>query len=547
MNILKLYALLISVFHISLLYFFFGFYWDEGQNIHANILYGTITEPPYELWINESMMFQYPIISYLSNTFSTTPVYGLWHLVIMVLYVSVFAYLFLFYIQKFTKFKLYIFTLSILSLFALTAISSVYIYPTRDSILLTTAAVLLFFSDKNENKFTTFFSLCLFFIGFSLRVNSALLVLILLTIFFSLYLNSILKSLNLLKFHWLIAVFLQSIFLIYYSNSENKGVQIEITSYELALSDRHAMVSLDKMTNRKDSSLYMALNHDFFADSAQITKEFLGKMVNHDVYLKPNIKKTDMEHLNKALKGSAFNYWGLYLFYFALLSILLSKTKPHLIYKIIAFNIASFSMMGLIAMKVSMVDHLLLPWTVSSLILSIFFIVTKTVSFERKQTASFLSTLILMAIYVFLKLSNFTKDESDNYIISLKYINEVSELAENNTLLVWHSLDFLPKDIFSRSESEGLRKAYFLNIGLYTYREFAQKRIINDLGFSPLDFKSMHNKLVKHDYILLLRDDLATFLPYYYKEIYNLDIQFDKKTTFMPKYLEGIGLYSVAK
>lgn len=272
------FSLLLSIVAAGLIFVMYGFYWSDSEKIVASILQGSLVSPPYEAWFDEALLFQVPVIAFLSNCFEKIPVYGIGSIIVIVIYMSLWIHLAIRLLARQIRNNLLsLILLSILFVYSIIGICLVYGNVSIESMLLASGALFLYLDYYLFEQRKPIPLVLLFLFGCLIRVSSGGLVLIAFTLFYWLLFRNIKKTMDLLKIQWMLVIIWLLITQVYKSSSNNPGLQVQ-QFYEYAMQDRGDVIPLSEMKSRMDSMRYIALtNYFLISDSAQIKLDFIKR------------------------------------------------------------------------------------------------------------------------------------------------------------------------------------------------------------------------------------------------------------------------------
>jgi hypothetical protein len=519
------FALLASLFFISILYFVFGLYWEESMKIISAIIYGSISAPPYQVWFDESFLFQPPIFAFLSAHIKGIPVLGLWHFALVLLYTSVFLHLSVRLLSRFIPRRpFFVAFFSLLLICTFISTSLIYIHLGREAILIMSTSLLLFFDYYQTDKKKPKVLIVSFFIGCLMRVSLGVFVLSAISFLAFLYTRDLKKTLLLFRLHWLLAMACLSIILIYKFYSNNPAVVIEQT-YEYALMDRGAIVPLSEMRSAGDTIRYEALTRYFLiSDSAQISLNFIKQVVDKSKFLKFGVTHDDWDHMLGILPLFREKSTDVALFY--LILIIAAYGRKRAIVNLILFHTFCWLVVLALCMKISMYERFLLPWLAMMFIGSLLVLSFEHIVFSGRQKYSMLMILLFTSFGSFNKMKALSKEEKGYNEKALNYLNKIGKVSATQTPFIWdYTQVCFPSEIFAIRKLQVFEKSMYQTSFFMTFYRFGQERCLKKFGFSPLDCRNMGLTLKKRkqEVCFIMGDEIAEFLPRYYKAIYNID------------------------
>ncbi len=520
-------SVLAAFITIGCLQFFFGLYFEDSIKIPPVLISGYISSPPIDAWFNESMLFQPPILSYLSMLLPNIPVFGALFFILQIVILTIWNFL---SIRIFSRLYIQqpIFSLIIALLFAGFTIgtSLQYVHIDRVSLLLTGGCLLLYLDYYiTENK-QPISLLVLFIYGCTIRVSVAVLMFSFIAFLALILFRNLKKVIRVLWIPGFALSVMLGIVLINKYNSNNPAVEIEST-YEYALFDRHAILPLSAMKSAEDSIRYEALTHYFlFTDSANIKLDFVKKVIDNDLFMQPKVQQTDLNHLtNVFLPFITQNYIFLIGSYLLLIVLSIGSTRK-IFFSMVAIHLIGWLVLVIIAMKLTMYDKLFFPWITMLFGSSLVILNSEKVVF--KKYVNFISILITTGLcyIVVMNISAISKSEIENNAKADRYIKNIEGVAQKQTPILWdNSFVGIKTGIFSLHDHQVYKKCLYPTVYFIMYFPFGQKRFIDKFGFSPLDWLKMGKVLKQNNekVCFIVKDDFADFLKRYYKQLYNLN------------------------
>jgi hypothetical protein len=521
------FALLLSVLTLTIFGFVWGFYLEDSEKMTAALLYGNLAEPPTEYWFVENWLLQIPLIVFLSKCFNTVPVYGIWHLALIVVRLSTWNYLSIRIVRRMLgDHPISVTLLALLISFAINYTSLIHVYYLRDAVLLSSASLLLFLDNRiHHHKKRDIPLLVLFMWACLVRASAALLVIIPITLLVAWQEKNILASFKTLKWQWIIIL---ACFLLIEGNKwiqDNPAMQIE-QRYEYALTDRGAILPIEVMKTTKDSVRYLALTNFFLIiDSAQITNQFIASVIDHSKYGSAKINKTDFLHFTK--KGVPVIKQHLYfivLFYVLLLLILIATNRKEL-FSFVVWNISCWAVVVAIAMKLNTYPYFFQSWLGLLFGGSLWILTTKNITLSGFSRISLLVLSIIIFFQAYQTIKQHAAIEKQYNQTAKEYLNRISTITVDRTLILWdYENEYLPSALFSRNETLPLKKCIYMNLFFHTYYSFAQVRSFYLLGASQLNWAQLNYALKKRHSTtaLVMSKELGDFLPFYFKVLYGL-------------------------
>jgi len=526
------FSFILAVLSMAGLLLAFGFYFEEWQAFMNLTINGDICVPPlHEIFFSESWFLQIPLLAYLSDHFANVPVFGIWCLIIITLYLSLWYYLGFRILSRSLKKPGWLLFANFVFTWCIMGICLVNINCTRDSVLLTASSLLLYFDifvyeDKKQKRY-----LFLFLLGCSMRVNPAVLVLSAMTLFCLLYFRDIRKTFQLLKWYWLFTLLSFALVIGVSSTAKDLGPKLE--GFEYPVMGKNAVVPLSAMKSAADTMRYRALNEYFLVtDTAQITIPFIKTVVDETKYRRFGIDQEDLMHMMFTLAPLLVQYWLFFLLGYALLVVALFYTNLRILTNVLIVNLSGWLLVLVFAMKISMPERFLLPWFSMMLGMSYLLASIRPWTFRRWQKNLFLLLGLWLVIWDMNMLQGFARDGMEQKKRSHEALGKLEALSKSSVPVIWdHHLGYIPNDVLARRESRILRSSIYLSIYRIQFYDFGQDRSKERFGFSPLDMRKMNEVLNgKADSIRFITEESsAEFLSRYYKSVYNMDFNLVKE------------------
>jgi len=525
------FSLLLSLITVLGLLLVFGFYFEEWQAFMNLTLYGDICTPPFhEVLFSESWFLQIPLLAYVSDYFNNTPVFGYWCLFIITLYVSLWLFLGFRILSRIIKRGWLLLIANYILITCIIGICLVNVNCTRDSILLTTASLLLYFDfyifDNRKPKRYLF----LFLLGCSMRVNPAVLSLSAMTLFSLVYFRDLKRTFHFLKFHWLFTAISFALVVVVNFNAHDLGPKVE--DYEYPVLAKSAVVPLSHMKTSVDSMRYLALTQYFLVtDTAKITVPFIKRVVDHEKYRKLGVDDDDFESLKGALYPLLGQYSNFFLLGYLLLLIALANTGWKTLLNVLAINICCWMVVLVFAMKITMPERFLLPWFSMMLGMSFVLVSLRERPYRWWQKALLFFVGVSLVSWDMKMLKGFSNDGKEQKERSSAALKKIAALTQSKVPVIWdHHLGYIPNDVLARTEPKVLQKCIFQSIYRIQFYEFGQDRCLKKFGFSPLDFRSMGRVLnSKSDSVCFITEEpSAEFLRKYFETVYAMNFDLVK-------------------
>ncbi len=529
-----LFSFLVATITTLLLYSIFGFYWEGSMTTHPAIAYAQICAPPYELWFSESFLFHPPIIAYLASIFETIPLLGVWHFVLLIFYVSITLHLILRIVSRAIATRtIFIVSFSVLITLGILGTSLMYIHLGREAILLSAMSAFLYIDYVVEDNHRPRFFVFTFFLGCLMRASLGLFTLSAISILLWLHYRSLQKVYQYLLWQWLIAILCFAIVLIYKFTVNNPGVVIE-QNYEYALMDRGAVLPISTMKTKTDSLRYDALTKFFLiTDSQYIDINFIHQVTDTKKFYKIGCNANDFHHMIDALSPLLNTYKTTILLLYLMLLVLGWGCNKRTSQTLFFFHMFCWSVICLLSMKINMYERFLLPWMVLMFLGSFLFISFQNKPLYKVRGYLFLGLSLSLLSFEFKQMSRISSVERGfNYKTSL-YLQNIKQLSNTNTPIIWdYTQHYFPSQLFTRLEGNVLKGSLYQTMFLLAYFPFGQERFIHNFGVSPLDWKSTGRKYIENrrNFVFIMEEPLAEFLPRYYHTMYNIDFTLEKST-----------------
>jgi hypothetical protein len=528
------FSFVLSLIVIVAIEFFFGSYFQSSENFVVAVFNGQVSNPPTTLWMMENWMFQFPIIAFLSTTFSSIPVYSLWQIIVVILFTSVWLCLFIRSISSFVSNQIVVVSISLLLLIGMLGTSIVLIYYAKSAILLALGSALLYVHEYiTKNKRSSLF-LFLFVYACSIRVSVVALSIIPISIALFFYLQSFKKLYGLMKYHWLAVLLFILIAEGYRYTTTNPALKIE-ARLEYAMADRGAFVSEAEMKTERDSIRYKALtSYLLLMDSAQMDLDFIGRCIDSEKYGSLFISWSDIAHFIDKSLPLIWQYKIVILLIYLLLIGFLINGGSRKLRMVIIYNIVGWSFVFIIGCKFIVNPYFIEPW-LSILFGGSFWIISfKSLAIQKWQKAYIFLLLTAIFCYELNAMRNISREEKRKNFAADIYLKRIENIAKNRVTLLWTSDEsYLPTAIFSRPKAEIIKKCLYMNFYYGFYFSWTQERMLQKIGSSPLDWKNLGRKLVemKGKVQVVTEPAFADFLSIYFKKIYDIDIQVSQKPT----------------
>jgi len=477
-------------------------------------------------------MFQLPLISFFSTKFGSLPVYGLWQIIVVLLFSSVWLCLFIRSLSTFIANQILLIIVSSVFLIAILGTSIVSVYYAKSALLLATGSLLLYLHEYLSTNKRSFYLLFLFFYACSIRVSVVLLAII--PVSFLLYTHSrnLRTILNVLKYHWLSALLFLFIAESYRHTTTNPAMKIE-ARLEYAMYDRYALVAQSEMTTSKDSIRYQALaTYSLLMDSSMINVDFINRCIDTRKYGTLFITPDDVSHFFMNSFPLIRNYFLLIALFYLLVSITLwnAGKKPILVFAI--YNITGWLIVFAVGCKFTVYQFFLEPW-LAFLFGGSLWIVSflRTNPLHNWQKATYLVTLTTI---FFIQVTTINSISSENKTYNQntnQYLTKINDLSRNRIPLLWTSDEcYFPTSVFAREKTDVLKKCLFMNWYYFFYFHWTQERFLQKIDCSPLDWKNLGPKLVENreKTCLVMEPQFADFISLYFKKIYDVDINLVK-------------------
>lgn len=529
------FSLLLAAITVALRYAYFGLYFQDSEKYVNSLLHGDIaTAPTSEFWFTDYWLFHIPLLSTLAAKFESFPVYGTWHLMVLIGILSLWFFLAQRVAARQFSTKPVIATLaSILVVWSMMSLAYSYIYNLRDAILFTAVTILLYVDIYVHEKRKSPWLILLFVYACTYRVSISIVMLFSMAMFVLVYFKSIKQTFHLLKFHTL-AVFL--LLIIVEGNKKivnNPAMKIE-QRLEYALQDRGARLPLAAMKTREDSIRYLALVKFFLiSDSAQLNVSFINQVVDPSKYFNYTITANDFLHLQKKLLPILDSHHQVLILLYAFLLTALLYAPLQISINVLFFQVINWLTICLITMKISMFDYFFEPWLVVITGASIWMIMAANFK-ARKRKVLLAAPILLYLLFANLNSSYKTNKWEHQYNIrAAKCISNIAALTTHNQeVILWDDEQFYyPSELFNRDPNNPLKKCVYQNLFFFAYYKFGQDRMQRHFDASPLNWRQLalafHQKGENCSFVM--RQELADFLPYYYNELYGLSFVLTKQ------------------
>ncbi len=533
-------ACVVSILQMALIYLLFGFYFDDYENFYAAIVYADIGEPPYGWWFNDIQFLIFPFLAKLAVWLPHLPVYGMWLCLLNFIWLTGLILLWQIVFSTYLRSANWFLAFSISVLLLLTADSIQVIHSNRISILLSGVSVLLLHYDNSVSSKRRVIYFLIFILGTLSRLHTSFIVLIMLLIFFFVQGKS-LKEL-LLKFypHLMIALVFLSFYHIHGANSST-GKLIE-TQYDYAINDKQSFYPIGEMKTAADSAKYIAVTQSLFADTTNLTKEFLGRVVNMRIHF---TDWASINELNKQIPTLIFffkNYWHSLslLLLLIVLSVTLNFQKAFWVR--IAFMLIAFVLiMGYLTLSFFMCDRIFSPMNAVFMVCTLIFCLPVILSSTHASKFFFIATIFSLLV-VSLKMKNLSDYHLESLVHEKQYetaITKLGELTEKKVVV------FLPinlpitRNLFVRKNHETYARLVLPDFFTYIFNRFAQERTIKKYGFSPLDYTGFYKFLITHkeELIIFSFEERVQLYENYFNAVYGYPLCFEEipNGSFLPE------------
>lgn len=539
-------AFVLTIVTLVIFYSVFNIYLESSERWVASVIYGNFTAPPYGIWFTDNHFLQIPVLSYLASIFPNLPVYGIWYILLTLVYTHLWFFLFIRILNHRTNKNLFwIMAMTIPLIWAILGASLVYSYFMRVSILLSSVSLLLYLDYYTEEK-KKFIFIVFFLIGCSMRTSSGIMVLSIMSVLVLLQQRKIIETVKILWLPWLLASACMCAVLLNKAYSGNKGAQID-QIFEYALSDRQAIQPISTFDTKEDSLRYRGVKeHGLITDSTQISLSFVNRLVDHEKLNLWGINQDDISHFWKAFSPWLQSHkWILVMLYLTLFILCYGQTR-RLWIMLFIIHLAVWGVVIFIGLKISMYDYFIEPWLAMLFGISYFIICRDSRSpflWGQKIGAFVLPIIACSLLWPLLRQVSITENEHNKQV--QVYLNRLEQVSQNNIPIIWVDwLDFLPSDIYARKETEVFKRCEYMRMDFWAYYPFASERCEKRLGFSPLDWRGLERELrMRQGYVCFVMDErLAEFLTEYYQTFYGLKFEL-KRDISQPEVLPEVFVF----
>lgn len=518
-------------------YAFLGLYYEDNQNIVASIVYAELGTPPSDQWINDFDFLLLPLFGWLSSIFPSLPLYGLW--MVLQLFLWLFGLFYFIYRSFRQKQQLPLTAIIIIGLLVLllTLSSILNQHCVRNSILLCYTGLLYLYDEEKPNPKLKLFSVFLFTVGLLIRIHTAGIIL-----FYFLLLHGITGSRNLVSFrkyipHFALTVIALGIYHLNGALTTNQGKIIE-SKYEWALFDKGSLYPLSSMHTAKDSAKYVALKQLVISDSAEMTPDYLARTIDLRYEVSGFLSKENLQNFNKELTRAINEH--IIAFIAALLLLLLWMVYHFRDYKthqqavvilLLYLGILSTLMLNLVS---DLKDRLFAPLTAMMVVHLALLYIPGIVSNYRRRVQ-----LLLMLVFILL----LTRELQLTFYQSRDLQKADSEIRRNQQLLYTYSQPYrllgtintnlpIARDIFFRSQPSPFQHLGYIDAVYMVYYNYMKQKFIHLFGYSPLNYRAFLQAIPGNtDYRLYASPGRMEVLRAYFRDVYKVTVDFELDST----------------
>lgn len=529
-------------------YAFLGLYYEDNQNIVASIVYAELGTPPSDQWINDFDFLLLPLFGWLSNIFPSLPLYGLW--MVLQLFLWLFGLFYFTYRSFRHKQQLPLTAIILIGLLVLllTLSSILNQHCVRNSIILCYTGLLYLYNEENASRKVRLFSLLLFTVGLLIRIHTAGIIL-----FYFLLLHGITSSRNLVSLRKYIPHFTLTFIAlgIYHLNgalTTNQGKIIE-SKYEWALFDKGSLYPLATMHTAKDSAKYVALKQLVISDSAEMTPDYLARTIDLRYEVSGFLSKENLQNFSKELTRAINEH--IIAFIAALLLLLLwmvyhfrdYKTHQQVVVILLLYlGILSSLMLNLVS---DLKDRLFAPLTAMVVVHLALLYIPGIVSNYRRRVQ-----LLLMLVFILL----LTRELQLTFYQSRDLQKAETEIRRNQQLLYTYSQPYrllgtintnlpIARDIFFRSQPSPFQHLGYIDAVYMVYYNYMKQKFIHLFGYSPLNYRAFLQAIPGNtDYRLYASPGRMEVLRTYFRDVYKVTVDFELDST-MPAWTLDARVY----
>jgi len=529
-------GLCVSFTFMVLVYLTMGFYFGSYEDYFAAIVHGDLADPPYDLWRHDIHFLIFPYLARVAAWLPYVPVYGLWLALLNFIWLACMVWLWLIVFEERLRAQRWqvvvpftVFSILLLFFSGFNSIRS--FHSDRISILLTGMAVLLLFYDKKAGKVEYVVYFLVFMLGALTRIHTSFATLGMLLIFFVVE-GSAVKSIA-RKFapH----VVLLGIFLgiYHYYGFTSHAAKLVETVYDYAIVDQQSLRPLSDMKTGADSAKYMAVTEYMISDSANLTPQFLARVVDLSIHSTSWLNPFQFLDQLPTFSYFFYKYWRGFALLFIILIIAarLDGRKD--------FWIRAMVMLVLFGLLIiytttafNMFDRIFSPLR-SVLIISILLYCLPVIIASPRAPRYFISFSLIALVFIAMKMpsrleKNRQNQNREKYFESV--ILEIGRLQKIRTIMVVPASPPLTLNPFRREFHDIYAKMVFPDLDYLIYRNFAQARMIRDHGFSPLNFEEFYQFLMReNEHLMILTSDKRVQLyEYYFKEVYGYRLKMEE-------------------
>lgn len=524
-------AFFLSAILMLLIWFVFGIYFDDNENIVAHIIYGEFGKVGNDMYFNDYHLFLVPIFSYLSAKFKNIPVYGIWYILLNFTWLyAIFLFLIKNYANK-NETKLLTLVTVFAFVSAITLPFIVFFHCIKLTVLLGIAALLITQTGiQKKEQGTYYFGIILFLLSLFTRMHSPVIMLGLFLVTKIALTKSMFNHLKSFSPHIIASIIFIGWYQIFGILTNNTGRYIE-ANYEYVILEKKSLLPLNEESSIKDSIKYEALTHFFISDTNEFTISYLKNTVNlspnlNSIFSLKNITSSFSEIIEKSLQIK----WTLALFLITILCLLfnekwnLRKVEKTLIISLVGFSIPYVLLLFLVdEMKI----RFFAPYVVSCGLLIVYeFLRENYLSKKILYIIAISSTVILVVNGIdTYKISKTEKELNKQRILSALELNKYSQ---KHPLISFIGADIpLVSNIFNRYPKIYFEKIAYFDAGYLTYYSYLINRFNTLFGISPLNYNDIINLLETNKEIrLYCTSERLELIKNYFKIVYNYDFNY---------------------
>lgn len=545
----------ISLIINAFIYVLFGFYFETGSEVYAQIIHnGDIIGKP------DSLLNNYGVYVLITHAFK-----GLYSVFNGVEWFSIFLFLIItfiltnaiYFIRKEVKInflptRLLFWMILILSLESLIMVESI-----RLSFLMVSTSMLVLYSINSNNDKSILKYLYLYFlifIGLCIRIESGLLAFVFMLMPMVIMNMGVKKVLKLFTPVFAFILFL-SLFLNYSFNDSDRQYS-EVRPYQFVLWDFSPEYYPDNLSDKRDSVVFKTAKQFFFADTENINPEFFERVGVNKADKTPAgifglIQHADIYKLKRYFNMNS----GFLLLYLASLFIIyiiifIYNSNKKLILLSLFYTLATVLALSLL---MKMEHRLLQSIVLSSLILLLYklnILSNWNVSIKLKYQSFFLSFLLIsFACLTFVRIQNYYKERRQ----MIQNIEDIKNIATNEVQKSYLQLDLVSlinwdvkMNFLRKGKSTFSENLIVLDNFILFCHQSQKDRLIDNFGDARFGSFYLNHAQNSKFYYLISSHERKMLMQNYVYELYDVEQSFE--VVFQPEDAVnplGMALYKV--